>query len=132
MWQEFLRVSGAVVISRVGVRYINAIEVPIGADFDDYLAAGPRIPQPLPQIYTTFLQRVVVPFAEINGYAIITQALEQATDKGLPTLIDIDVASNSSIEGEAPEIWQRLTKLRNIKNHIFFASVTAKALEAYR
>jgi uncharacterized protein (TIGR04255 family) len=132
LWQEFLRISGAAVVSRVGIRYINSIEIPTGADFDDYLTAGPRIPKPLPQIVTGFLQRVIVPFAEIDGYAIITQALEQPTDKSLPTIIDIDVASNCSMDGEAPEVWHRLTKLRNVKNQIFFASVTPKALEAYR
>jgi uncharacterized protein (TIGR04255 family) len=131
-WQKFLEILGPVVIGRLAVRYINAIEVPIGADFDEYLTAGPRIPQPLPQLYTSFVQRVTVPFDEVNGYAIITQALELPGDKGPVTVMDIDVACNCSIGGAASESWERLSKLRDIKNRIFFASVTPKALEAYK
>lgn len=132
LWRQFLQISGVVVIGRVAVRYINLIEVPINADLDDYLTAPPLIPEPLPQLYNGFLQRVVIPFAEVEGYAIITQALEKPTEMRLPTVIDIDVVSDCFIGGVAPEVWEKLSRLRDIKNRIFFASVTAKALEAYR
>jgi uncharacterized protein (TIGR04255 family) len=132
LWFQFLRISGAVIVNRLAVRYINAIEVPMGADFDDYLTAGPRIPQSLPQLYSAFLQRVVVPLAEVGGHAIITQALEQPTESSVPTVIDIDVVSSCSLAGDAPEIWERFSNLRDIKNRIFFTSVTTKTLEAYQ
>jgi uncharacterized protein (TIGR04255 family) len=132
LWQRFLGISGGGAVGRLAVRYINAIEVPIGANFDDYLTAAPRVPEPLPQLYTSFLQRIVIPFAEAEAYAIITEALEQPTESTVPTVLDIDVASNCAIDSLAPEIWDRLSRLRLIKNRIFFASLTARALEVYR
>lgn len=132
LWRQFLEIAGAVAVSRLAVRYINAIDVPMGADFDDYLTTAPRLPQVVPQFYSSFLQRIVVPFVEVQGHAIITQALEQPTESAISTIIDIDVASNCSIAGAAPEIWERLLNLRNIKNRIFFAFITEKALARYK
>lgn len=131
LWTRFLGISGPVTVTRLGVRYINAIEVPLGADFDDYLEAAPRIPSKLPQVLSSFFQRMVIPFRDISAYAIMTQALEPPTETGLPTVIDIDAVADCSIAGAGPEIWERVSILRDIKNLVFFASVTPKTLEAY-
>ena len=135
MLATVLQISGpsAKRVNRLAVRYINAIELPLaGADFDEYLTAGPRIPESLPQFLTSFLQRVVLPFAEVSGHAIITQALEAPTTRGLTAVLDIDVFAECLIDGADPEIWSKLGQLRIIKNRIFFASLTKKALESYR
>jgi uncharacterized protein (TIGR04255 family) len=127
-WERFLAISGPLNVSRLAVRYINAIDIPLGADFDEYLTAGPRIPAPLPQVIARFIQRVEVPFADEHATAIILQALEA------PTLgvLDIDVFSECSLDGASPEVWSILEKLRSIKNRVFFSSLAAKVLESYR
>jgi uncharacterized protein (TIGR04255 family) len=130
-WQHFLAVSGPVNVSRLAVRYINSIEVPLGADFDEYLTAGPRIPNPLPQILNGFLQRVVVPFADDGANAIITQAMEGPTAGNIPVVLDIDVLCDCSLEGASAEIWSRLDKLRSIKNRVFFSSLSPKMINSY-
>jgi uncharacterized protein (TIGR04255 family) len=132
-WQQFLSISGTVNVNRLAVRYVNAIEVPLaGGDFDEYLTAGPRIPNDLPQQLTSFLLRVVIPFTDVNAHAIITQALEPPTETSFPAILDIDAIGQCSLNGADSEVWNRLEQLRIIKNRIFFASVTAKALEVYR
>src|SRR5215472_17252623 len=77
-WKEFLNVSGPVGISRLAVRYINGIALPLGKDYDEFLNAGPKVPPTLPQIVNNFIQRVEVPFANEEAVAIITQTLGQA------------------------------------------------------
>lgn len=131
LWRQFLRIAGDVVVARLGIRYVNVIETPMTVDFDAYLTAAPRIPKELPQFYSGFFQRVVVPFEKERASAIITQALEQATEGSLSTVLDIDVSANCSFAGDAAEIWDRFSALREIKNRAFFASVTPKTLEAY-
>ena len=42
MWREFVDVAGAVQVARLATRYINAINFPIGADYDEYLTTAPR------------------------------------------------------------------------------------------
>lgn len=131
-WRVFRDLSGPVVIGRLAVRYINVIDVPLGRDFDDYLTAVPRIPPKLPQLLTGFLQRVVVPFKDDAASAIITQALEPAVETTVPTVLDIDVSSMGSMDGASAEIWDKLERLRLIKNRIFFASLTRVGLELYQ
>jgi uncharacterized protein (TIGR04255 family) len=126
-WRDFLVASGPVNISRLAVRYINAINVPLGADYDEYLTTGPRVPKSVPPIVTGFMQRVLVPFEEDSATAIITQALEMPA----PVVLDIDIFTECSLEGASADIWLRLDKLRNIADRIFFSSITEKVLQSY-
>jgi len=131
-WQRFLAISGPVNVSRLAVRYINAIEVPLGADLDEYLTATPRIPTPLPQILNGFLQKIVIPFADDDASAIITQAMEGSTAGNISIVLDIDVFTNCLLEGASAEIWSRLEKLRSIKNRVFFSHLSPKGLNLYK
>lgn len=127
-WHGFLAVSGPVQVSRLAARYINGIAIPLGADLDEYLTAAPRIPEPLPQIVTSFIHRVFIPFTEHKATAIVTQTLETPA----PAVLDIDVFIECSLDGASAEVWSELEKLRSIKNKIFFSSLTPKALDLYK
>lgn len=129
VWREFLAIAGSVKVSRLAVRYINAISIPLGADYDEYLTTGPRVPKSVPSIVTSFLQRVLVPFEEDAATAIITQTLEMPTPAAV---LDIDVFTECSLEGASADIWSKLEKLRGIADRIFFSSLTEKVLESYR
>ncbi len=126
-WQGFLAVSGPVNVSRLAVRYINAINIPLGADYDEYLTTGPRVPKLAPPVVTSFIQRILVPFEQDSATAIFTQTLEMPG----PAVLDIDVFTECSIEGTSADIWSRLEKLRGIANRIFFSSLTEKVIESF-
>jgi uncharacterized protein (TIGR04255 family) len=100
-------------------------------DTDIYFTAGPRIAAGLPQMFNGFLHRVAIPFAVEEATAIVTHALEQPLASKVPVVLDIEVVRSCSVTPDSPEIWTQLDTLRDIKNRIFFASVTEKALEAY-
>jgi uncharacterized protein (TIGR04255 family) len=127
-WRDFLVASGPVNVSRLAVRYINAINIPLGADYDEYLTTGPKVPKSVPPIVTSFMQRVLVPFEEDSATAIITQALELPA----PIVLDIDIFTECSLEGGSADIWLKLDRLRNIADRIFFSSLTEKVIESYR
>jgi len=130
-WNRYLDVSGPVGVSRLAVRYINGIEIPLGADYDEYLTAGPQVPRPLPQIVNNFMQRVELPFEKDNATAIITQTLEAVVAAKGAAILDIDVFSLCSLDGTSSEVWSILERLRAIANDIFFSSITKKVLESY-
>jgi uncharacterized protein (TIGR04255 family) len=123
-------VRGAAV-TRIALRYINVLAVPVGVDFDLYLTAGPRIPPGVPDVLIGFLHRVVIPFPHDGASAIITQALEQSNEATSSVVLDIDVWRESRWQLDSPEIWATFDILRDIKNRIFFGSVTERALEPY-
>jgi uncharacterized protein (TIGR04255 family) len=132
VWQKFVALSGHVIVSRLAVRYINVIQAPVGSDYDLYLTAGPRVPEELPQFVSTFLQRVVISYSREGPEAIVTHAMEPAVDQMVPLILDIDVYHQQRFPSDDLAIWDRLDALRRIKNAIFFASVTEKALEPYK
>lgn len=128
VWGEFLSISGTVNVSRLAARYINAISIPLGADYDEYLTTAPRVPKPIPQIVNSFMQRVLIPFEEDAANAIITQTLEMPAPFAV---LDIDVFTVCSLPGGADDIWPKLDKLRNIADRIFFSSLSEKVIESY-
>jgi uncharacterized protein (TIGR04255 family) len=45
--------------------------------------------------------------------------------------LDIDVFREVSLEPDSEKIWEILEELRNIKNNIFFKSITQKTKELF-
>jgi uncharacterized protein (TIGR04255 family) len=133
LWSKYLTATDLKRLSRVALRYINFIELPLAeVSFDDYLTAAPQVPPGLPQGLSSFLQRVVVPFPASGHTAIVTQALEPPTPTGIPVILDIDVFSERAISTAPEELWTLLASLRKTKNDIFFSYVTELALKAYQ
>jgi uncharacterized protein (TIGR04255 family) len=128
-WTEFLAVSGSANVSRLAVRYVNAIDIPAGSDYDEFLTTAPRVPKLLPQIVTNFLQRVVVPVEDDAANLIITQTLEMPSTSAV---LDIDVFAECSLDGASADIWLKLEKLRTIADKTFFSSLTQKVIESYQ
>jgi uncharacterized protein (TIGR04255 family) len=49
--------------ARIGLRYINRIELPPGRhELDDYFRFMPKAPEPIPQIFQSFLAQVQIPY----------------------------------------------------------------------
>jgi uncharacterized protein (TIGR04255 family) len=86
----------------------------------------------MPQALSGFLQRVVIPFAVDGTTAIVTQVLEPPKEGLIPVVLDIDVFVMTRFGVNSHGIWTTLDGLRNVKNEIFFSSVTEKALEPYK
>jgi uncharacterized protein (TIGR04255 family) len=131
-WHSYCKWAGSLTVTKLAVRYVNVLELHFGQDCDDYLTSGPRIPPELPQEFTGFFQRVVIPFRDHQAIAIVTQALEPPNPSHVPLVLDIDVQSQQRFEETSLDIWSRLDQLREIKNMIFFSSMTKRALESYQ
>lgn len=134
LWNLFVETVSPEQITRIALRYINHLFIPGPIiDFDDYLTAGPAVPEKLPQGVTSFLTRVVIYEPTTRASGIITQALEKIVKPDiLPIILDIDVIKESQFEVNYQEMWEAFEKLRHFKNRIFFESITEKTLELFQ
>ncbi|MFQ5754325.1 MAG: TIGR04255 family protein, partial [bacterium] len=140
LWRFYAEITSPESITRVAVRYINNLKIPMPIkDFGDFLTAPPIVPEGLPQGVSSFLSRIVINEPSIDANAIITQALEaieaiiDTKVKVLPVILDIDVFKQKQKQSfEEHEIWETLEKLRHFKNEIFFKSITDKLKEMYK
>jgi len=136
LWLLYKDATSPEVITRVALRYINNLNIPMSMDFGDYLMAPPALPEGLPQGLDGFLIRLNVHIPELEANAIITQALEPMPVKSdkIPVILDIDVFKEKT---EAPgieegEAWSLLERMRHFKNEVFFKFITEKLKEIYK
>ncbi len=133
LWELYRDITTPEAITRVAVRYINNLSIPLPIkDFGEYLTAPPIVPEPLPQGITSFLNRVVIHEPSLDAHAIITQALEQVEGDVAPVILDIDVFVLRPEGIEENKAWEALEKLRDFKNEIFFSSITNKLKEMFK
>jgi uncharacterized protein (TIGR04255 family) len=133
LWQIYLQVAPPKQISRIAVRYINRMKMEAGIDLQRVLEAPPSVPAPIPQTIRDFLTRIHIDDESRLASAVIVQALERRVDMPITTsvLLDIDAFRDINTvptDPELPEIFQRL---RELKNEVFFGSITEERAEMY-
>jgi uncharacterized protein (TIGR04255 family) len=78
---------------RIGLRYINRIEIPEEqVAIEDYLLAAPKMPEQVPQFFATWAQRVQVPIASVNGVLVVQSgSLPDPKQEKVVFLLDLDL-----------------------------------------
>jgi uncharacterized protein (TIGR04255 family) len=130
LWQHYIEIASPEVITRVALRYINRIEIPLPIrDFKDYILTTPEIAPDLPQALASLFMRLVIPVPRMQAIAVVTQAFDPPpeTSEVLPLIFDIDVFREAIFDINSEEVWEILEKLRELKNEIFFKSITDRA-----
>jgi uncharacterized protein (TIGR04255 family) len=134
LWQRYVEVAMPEKVTRIALRYINRIEIPLPIDaFNEYILTVPEVAPGLPQALAGFFMQLVLPQPNINANAIITETIEPPSANGeiLPLILDIDVFSDTSYEVTGSAMWSAFKELRLLKNKIFFDSITEKAKELF-
>ncbi len=134
LWDHYLAVVKPINVVRLGLRYINRIELPLPfQDFKEYILTMPDIAPGIPNGLSGFFTQLTIQYPEISAQANIIETIERTTpDKGtLPFILDIDVFRNIILESSSGEIWDIFNQLRNFKNQIFLNSLTDKTKELF-
>ncbi len=134
LWELYLDIATPQRVTRVAVRYINDLSIPLPVeDFGDYITAPPPLPETLPQGVSSFLTRVVIREPSLGADAIITQALDAIVKPDFaPIILDIDAFKVAEFTPRGADVWGTLEQLCVFKNKIFFESITEKAVELYQ
>jgi uncharacterized protein (TIGR04255 family) len=134
LWALYLKIANPEKVTRIALRYINRIEIPLPIkDFKEYILTIPDIAPNLPQGIARLFMQISIPNHEIQATAIVTEAMESTVDiQKLSFIFDIDVFQEILSSADESEIWERFKKLRVFKNDIFFQSITEKTKELFK
>lgn len=130
LWGIYRRLAEPIQVSRVAVRYINRMRFPGTEDIGRYLEAPPALPAPIPQVLREFLTRVYVDDDGTGASAVIVQALEKSMDPNTSSIL-LDIDAFRELPPDDPPLPEIFQQLRQLKNAIFYASVTEKTVEMY-
>ena len=134
LWQRYIDTSHPTKVVRLGVRYINRIDLDIGSDLFGTILTGPQIALALPQNMLDFFMRLLIP-DESGAVAIIHQTFShpEVGESTRSLIFDVDAIKNVDIDPRATEeISGVFEELRRFKNRVFFNSLTNRTLERYR
>jgi uncharacterized protein (TIGR04255 family) len=132
LWKVYFDLAKPRHVARVAVRYINRMRLPDVKDLGEYLEEPPKLPEPIPQRIREFLTRVYVEDDKRNASAIIVQAIEPRVDPtAISLLLDIDAFRDVNLEPDDLALPAIFGELRQLKNEIFFASITETTARIY-
>jgi uncharacterized protein (TIGR04255 family) len=134
LFEQFIKVANPIATIRLGARYINKIELPRTIfNFEDYFTYGPKLPQSVPQVVFEFYYRTGVIGESPSLKAWINQYLTKiATDLYPSVILDIDVFQSERYPPIWNDIAEPLEKIHDLKNRLFFGSLTDLTLDAYK
>jgi uncharacterized protein (TIGR04255 family) len=130
LWEDYVNIARPDVVRRIALRYINRLELPVPIpDFKDYIRTAPDVAPGIPQAISGFFMRLEIPHP--NGVtALVTETIEpvEKRDSGdiLPFILDIDVIRQETLSPNAADLWEKFEELRDVKNEIFFRTITPK------
>jgi uncharacterized protein (TIGR04255 family) len=132
LWGTYVGLAKPKQVSRMAVRYVNRMVLTGNPKINDFLEAPPELPRPIPPLVRDFLTRVHVADDRRGSAAIIVQALEPQFDPNVMSLLlDIDAYHETTLAPDDPKLPEMFQQLRELKNEIFYASITEKAAEIY-
>ncbi len=134
LWEIHRSLSESTEIARIGVRFINRLEVPIdGLEFGDYFRGFPDNPGDLPTAEFLYQDSMGVPGHPYIVKLARTFQLPQADNATtLSLLLDIDAFCPEPCPVEVCRMEERLADLHWLNNRVFFDTLTKKALELCR
>ncbi|MBM3883910.1 MAG: TIGR04255 family protein [Verrucomicrobia bacterium] len=133
LWKGYESVVPCEEVTRIAVRYINRLLLPLGPrDLSAFLVAPPPIPKDLNVVPGAFLSRVTVHPPEGSLAAHVTQALRSgAIEEKTPVILDIDAFETGAFPPRSDALLPRFAALRKLKNEIFFSSLTEEAVSLF-
>lgn len=136
LWAIYVQLFKPPEVVRLGVRYINRIELSYVdgfVDFDKVFTRGPQIPPTLPQSLESFYTRVVMPIPAHSATLALVQSLDAPLEDGSHfATLDLDASISTAMKPDSPSLWSQLEQLRAVKNEAFFASLHREVWEKYQ
>lgn len=135
LWKKSKREIGTISISRLGIRFINRIDIPFGddpkIDLDEYLEFAPKTPDISDYPMNDYLLRITQRLDETWQVNISSRAVPSPLINTVSLLLDIDLYSTVGTPLSDEALFELVGSGRNLKNSIFEKCVTAKSRELF-
>ncbi len=131
-WDQWKRSVGYQKFARVGMRYINRIDIPVAElNIESYLRIAPVMPPELTDM-DAFTMQVGIPLDNCLKATISTASVPSPLVDHLSLLLDIDLSQESDIPQSDDGLFALLDTMRERKNMIFEACITDTARELFQ
>lgn len=133
-WKKFKRHVGQKEIARIGVRYINRIDIPVNGDIvehEKYLNVFPKLPNSLTPLHAFAVQSALkLPDIGcdllINSAAVPSPVLDRAS-----FMLDLDIFRSLDLPQSDQDIYNLLDEIRNKKNKVFEQCISNRARKLF-
>jgi uncharacterized protein (TIGR04255 family) len=126
----YQQVSGQDGLTRIGLRYINRIELPAsepqGADLGAYLVSIPKVSTSIPQAYRSFLMQLDIPYEDdppTNLRLILGTVPPQVADS-VAVMLDLDMVTEPEHVPSLDSVSDWLEKAHGRLEEAFDSSLT--------
>ena len=124
-------------IKRIGVRYLNRIDIPFRKDHkldvEDYLTIFPKYPEPhLLKSFDKYTMQVTGPFS-IEGFHLIinTNVVKSPLIDHCSIVLDLDLSPQGDMPQRNDKVWETINQMRKYKNRAFEMCITDNARELF-
>ena len=130
LWRVYGSVARPLAVTRIVLRYINRINIPLGAELKDYFRTVSEVAPDLPQSLSGFVMHLEIPQTDIDGMLFLNQAMVEPPAADLSSVVlDIDLFRLVDIPPDDDAFWGIFERLRVRKNEIFEACITDRVRE---
>jgi uncharacterized protein (TIGR04255 family) len=130
LWDTYREIVKPIQVTRVAVRYINQIDIPLPMrDFKDFFRTIPEVSPDLPQGLSGFLMQLQIPQEDISALLVITQTMLVPPPSPVvaSVILDIDLFRDRIDFQSDDDVWNLLESFRDRKNQVFESCITDNA-----
>lgn len=134
LWGRYVEVMSPEAVTRVAVRFINRLSLPLPLSLQEYLMCAPTVPDDVPGVASGFVTQITLLHEETGISMRITQKSEKSLEPGKTAiLLDNDVfkVDEDGFGTDIDTLAGTFEQMRDLKNTIFFNSITEKTAEIY-
>jgi len=125
VYTQCKRIWGYRPIKRIGVRFINRIDIPsFNIKINDWVLFGVSLPNTISSSFTRYVAGVTTDLGQGTFASIHTGTADQVLAEYASILLDIDVFTTEGIPPRDDAAWEKIDSLRSIKNHLFEQCIT--------
>ncbi|MEW6750538.1 MAG: TIGR04255 family protein [Candidatus Latescibacterota bacterium] len=130
LWLLYRSRVGNSTVTRVGVRYVNRIDLPTPLKLETYFRTYPQISPVMPEALSGFFMQLTIPQTDPACELSLHQAaVPSERDGHVGLILDIDVFVARDVPASEDGLWDMLEKLRHKENDVFEACITDRLRE---